>query len=41
MAATALKSFTDFQTSFESEKATMTRVNQFFNGGMKCSDEKK
>jgi len=41
MAATALKSFTDFQASFESEKATMTRITQFFNGGMKCSDEKK
>jgi hypothetical protein len=35
--ATALKSFNDFQASFESEKATMARVSEFFNGGMKCS----
>jgi len=40
MAATALKSFTDFQASFESEKATIARITQFFNGGMKCSEGK-
>jgi len=36
MAATALKSFNDFQATFESEKATVAKVTQFFNGGMKC-----
>jgi hypothetical protein len=40
MAATALKSFNDFQASFESEKATVARITQFFNGGMKCSEGK-
>jgi hypothetical protein len=37
LAATALKSFNDFQASFQSEKATMASVSEFFNGGMKCS----
>jgi len=37
MAATALKSFKDFQASFESEKATHASVADFFKGGMKCS----
>ncbi len=37
LAASALKAYTDFQASFESEKATMASIAQFFNGGMKCS----
>ena len=36
-AATVLKSFTDFQASFESEKATMAGFMTFLSGGMKCT----
>ena len=36
-AASVLKSFTDFQASFESEKATMSGFMTYLSGGMKCS----
>jgi hypothetical protein len=36
-AATFLKSFTEFQASFESEKATMSGFMTYLSGGMKCS----